>query len=166
MLDAQSTFTPILNDEDKPGGAISVLQQINNDCEAASREGSSGWIDQHATLISKEMYESWISGVKLRFPKLWATFASLRGINYKVNHNKDLIPGKERQVLHQIMTTTGQRNPHHLKWWSMINSFGLMSWSICRTAFDCLTYWGAMSVLELATGCLARSLTKSRKRLC
>jgi hypothetical protein len=139
----QSTFTPITNRERLPQGATPILSTIDQDCHLAFREASSGWIDPHKTLISEAMYDKWISTVESRYPELWASFASLRGINEKMKKNNDLIPGKKRQVLHQFLTNVRQRNPKQLTWWSMIESVGLMSWSVMRTAFDCLTYWGA-----------------------
>lgn len=86
-------------------GETPILDKIKNNCEAAFREAASGWIDQHATLVSEEMYKNWISRIKSRYPKLWATFASLRGINEKVKRNNKLIERFARE--HKLMEKIG-----------------------------------------------------------
>jgi hypothetical protein len=139
----QSTFRPITNVESIPDGAEPIFDKIDRDCHAAFRRATTGWINQHESLISEDMYDSWVSNVETHYPKLWSTFASLRGINDTHKKGRELIPGKKRQVFHSILTNARQRNPQVLTWWSMIESVGLMMWSVGRTAFDCLTYWGS-----------------------
>jgi hypothetical protein len=119
------------------------MNKINEDCRVVFQKASSGWIDQHAPLITQDHYNDWIAGVKKGFPRLWSELASLRDINPNKKRQSNLIAGKERQVLHQIMTNFRQRNPKLLVWWSMVESVALMAWSVGTTAFDCLTYWGA-----------------------
>jgi hypothetical protein len=134
---------PLTNVEAIAEGETSIMNKINEDCRVVFQKASSGWIDQHAPLITQDHYNDWIAGVKKGFPRLWSELASLRDINPNKKRQSNLIAGKERQVLHQIMTNFRQRNPKLLVWWSMVESVALMAWSVGTTAFDCLTYWGA-----------------------
>ena len=77
------------------------------------------------------------------FPVLWKSFAELRGINYNHTRGKALVPGKERQVLHDLLGNFRQRNPQVLIWWAMIESLALMAWGVGRTVLNALTYHGA-----------------------
>jgi hypothetical protein len=134
---------PLTNVETIADGETSIMNKINDNCRVVFQKASSGWIDQHAPLITQDHFIDWIAGVKKGFPRLWSELASLQDINPNKKRQSSLIAGKERQVLFQIMTNFRQRNPKLLVWWSMVESVALMAWSVGTTAFDCLTYWGA-----------------------
>jgi hypothetical protein len=143
LEDDKDNIPPLTNVESIGDSETSIMNRINEDCRVVFQKESSGWIDQHAPLISEDHFNEWIAGVKKGFPRLWSELASLRDINPNKKRQSSLIAGKERQVLHQIMTNFRQRNPKLLVWWSMVELVALMAWSVGTTAFDCLTYWGA-----------------------
>lgn len=77
------------------------------------------WIDPHAPLITTKRYDEWVQTVKECFPSLWAQFSKLRGIKHKQLKGKEQLPGKERQVFHQIMVNFRHHNPRCMLWWAM-----------------------------------------------
>ena len=119
----------------------SIITTINNECKTAIRDATVTWCDQHAPLITDDQYERWIEGVKRGFPDMWENFSHARGLT---KHKRDsaLYEGKCRMVLHQILVNLRQRNNHLLTWWTMVESLALIAWSVGRTAYDRLSYWG------------------------
>ena len=125
-----------------PENSSSVIVQINNDCLKAFKDAVSNWTDHHQSYISDEMYNNWICRVAFGFPRLWNHFHNIRGLFEKDKRVTHLLPGKERQVFHDILGTIRRRDGRKLIWWALIETMALLSWGVGSTAQDLLAYWG------------------------
>eukprot|EP00956_Cyclotella_meneghiniana_P029600 scaffold72311_cov39-Cyclotella_meneghiniana.AAC.2 len=134
--------TPTLHTEFVPDGGTSVLTVINEDCKRAFHDAVFGWTDPQAPLLSEETYKSWIDMMKVQYMAVWMNLSKFRGITGSTR-GIELVPGKERQVLHQILSQFRNRNSRLLTWWALIESVALMAWSMSRTALDKMNYWGS-----------------------
>lgn len=119
-----------------------MVSKINEDCKSAFRVATSGWTDLQAPLLDNAIYESWIRQAKIQYAPLWDVMSSFRGITGSTR-GQSLNPGKERQVLNQILAKLRNRNNRLLTWWSLIETVALMAWSVSRTALEALNYWGS-----------------------
>ena len=124
-----------------PPDGNSILSTINSECRQAIRDATTSWCDPYQPFITSHQYDRWIDGVTRGFPQMWANFSHARGLTARKKDNS-LYEGKRRMVLHQILCNFRQRNNHSLTWWTMIESLALMAWSVGRTAYDRLAYWG------------------------
>jgi hypothetical protein len=127
-------------DEIIPDGSNSLLKDIDERCKEAFFTSASGWVSYHEPLLSDDDYNMWINRVQVHFPSLWKNLSHVRNINDR--QTKHLLPGKKIQVLHQILTTLRQRDSRILKWWALIESMGMMSLGVGRSALDTLSYLG------------------------
>eukprot|EP00956_Cyclotella_meneghiniana_P002616 scaffold3063_cov57-Cyclotella_meneghiniana.AAC.2 len=127
--------------ESIPEGGTRLVQRINDDCKTAFQNATRGWTDVQAPLISEPMYQSWVDQAKLQFPSLWESMADVRGISGRKS-KAEMVQGKERQVLNQMLAKFRNRNTKVLTWWSLIETVALLTWSVGTTALSCLNYWG------------------------
>ena len=49
---------------------------------------TSGWTDLQASIITNELYESWIAIAKVQYAYLWFSMASFRGITGNTRGSK------------------------------------------------------------------------------
>eukprot|EP00956_Cyclotella_meneghiniana_P024622 scaffold49684_cov59-Cyclotella_meneghiniana.AAC.1 len=132
---------PKMNVETVPQGGSKLVQRVNEDCKTAFQAATRGWTDVQAPLISEAMYDSWVTQAKSQYSNLWKSLAQVRGITGAKKY-ADLVPGKERQVLNQMLAKFRNRNTKVLTWWSLIETVALLAWSVGTTALNRLNYWG------------------------